>query len=124
MCIRDRGVFGEGVVFKGDSEAGITNLGRIKIHSGDLFLLARQVENYGVLSSGEGVVGVIGTSELLLKEEVNDRVYIRPNSERSILNEGTIKDIEDVLKGAGGNAYSLPLNQKGLVHAQGVHPSI
>src|SRR5690606_21549289 len=45
------------LVFKGSSQAGVTNLGRINGIGGDVFLIGRAVSNSGTVKAG-GVAGL------------------------------------------------------------------
>jgi len=111
---------GDSLLFSGCSEASIVNLGRIETHGGDLFVLARRVENHGVLKANEGIVGIAGATEVILKEDSPEQIYIRPQAKGTVTNEGTIEGVQAILKAAGDNAYALALNQKGIVQATGV----
>jgi filamentous hemagglutinin family protein len=111
---------GQPLLFLGQSEAKIVNLGTIKTGGGDLFVLAKSVENHGEIEACEGKAALVGGTEILLKEDNGEQIYIRPASEGTVLNEGTLKGVEAVIKAAGENAYSLAINQRGLVQATGI----
>jgi len=111
---------GDTFLFSGDSEASIVNLGRVETHGGDLFVLARKVENHGALKANEGKVGIAGATEVILTEDSPEQIYIRPQSKGTVTNEGTIEGVQAILKAAGDNAYALALNQNGIIQATGV----
>ncbi|MGE0832913.1 MAG: filamentous hemagglutinin N-terminal domain-containing protein, partial [Simkaniaceae bacterium] len=108
------------LIFSGSSSASIVNLGRIETHAGDLFVLAQRVENQGTLKAENGAVYVGGATEILLKEDTPEQIFIRPGSIGSVSNEGTIEGIQTIIKAAGDNAYALALNQQGVIQATGV----
>ncbi|QVL55681.1 MAG: filamentous hemagglutinin N-terminal domain-containing protein [Simkaniaceae bacterium] len=111
---------GQPLLFSGQSEAKIVNLGTIKTEGGDLFVLAKNVENSGKIEACEGKAALVGGTEILLKEDDGEQIYIRPASGGTVFNEGTLKGAEAVIKAAGENAYSLAINQSGLVQATGI----
>ncbi|WP_316358000.1 hypothetical protein [Candidatus Neptunichlamydia sp. REUL1] len=56
---------GENLEFIGNSMSSIINYGTIHTKDGDALLIARHVENHGVLEAKGGRAGAIGCSSLL-----------------------------------------------------------
>lgn len=106
--------------FGGDSTAAIMNLGTINALGGDVFLIARQVENSGVITAGNGTAGLGAGSEILLTAGGAERLFVRATSvPGTIVNAGTISAATAELKAAGGNAFALAINNPGVVRATG-----
>ena len=63
--------------FSGDSSAKITNLGKINAAGGDVFLIARQIENHGEIRAEKGTVGLASGSEILLKPAGSERIFVK-----------------------------------------------
>jgi len=49
---------GGDLLFRGDSSAAVQNLGAINALGGDIFLIARKVENHGTLAAANGTAGM------------------------------------------------------------------
>jgi filamentous hemagglutinin family protein len=111
---------GGDLLFRGDSTAGVQNLGAINALGGDVFLIARRVENAGTIAAANGVAGLAAGSEVLLTTGGNERVFVQATSAPGeIVNAGRIAATSAELKAAGGNAYALAINNSGLVRATG-----
>ena len=111
------------LLFKGNSEARIVNLGKIEAIGGDVFLLGRAVVNEGLLKASEGVVGIAAADEILLKPSGLQRLFITPKQEAEkgdggIENRGSIEALEAELR-ADGNVYRFAINQSGTIEALG-----
>ncbi|MEM7014828.1 MAG: filamentous hemagglutinin N-terminal domain-containing protein, partial [Verrucomicrobiota bacterium] len=110
---------GGDLTFSGGSTAAVTNLGTINsIDGGDIFLIARRVENAGNLTA-EGTVGLAAGSQVVVAAAGEERVMIAPGGEGSVDNSGVIEAATAELKAAGGNEYALAINNDGLVRAKG-----
>ena len=94
------------LLFKGDSQARIVNLGKVEAIGGDVFLLGRAVVNEGLLKASEGVVGIAAAREILLKPSGLQRLFIDPRREMQV---------EEI----HGNAYRYAINQSGTIEASG-----
>ncbi len=114
--------------FTGGSTTAIKNLGAINALGGDVFLIARQVENSGAIAAANGstglttggTVGLAAGSEVLLTTGGNERLFVQAASlPGTIINAGTITAATAELKAAGGNAYALAINNSGVVRATG-----
>lgn len=111
---------GADLAFRGESSAAIVNLGAINALGGDVFLLARQVENAGAITAATGVVGLAAATEVLLTAGGPQRLFISASSAPgSVLNAGAITAASAELRASGGNAYALAINNSGLVRATG-----
>jgi filamentous hemagglutinin family protein len=112
-------------LFKGDSQASVINRGAIAAHSGDVLLIAREVENAGSISSG-GLVGLAGGQEVLVARQ-SDAIlgfYVRPQAGAGTVNQaGQIQAIRAELEAAGGNPYALAINHGGVTRAVGYDKS-
>lgn len=110
--------------FAGGSAAGIVNAGRIEALGGDVVLIARTVSNAGELSAPQGAVALAAGGEVLFQPGGNERVFVQAGSGEAlgvgIDQRGRILAATAELKAAGGNVYSLAINNEGLVRAAGV----
>ena len=111
---------GGDLLFTGDSTAAVQNLGAISVTGGDVFLIARQVENRGTISAANGTAGLAAGSEVLLTTGGEERVFVQAAAlAGEAINSGTITAATAELKAAGGNAYALAINNSGTVRATG-----
>lgn len=117
---------GGDMVFQGNSQAGITNLGRINAIGGDVFLIGHTISNSGSISASEGTVGLGAGQEVLLAAKENskgERMFVRAKgsgvSGTGIFNDGTIEGAAVELK-AHGNIYAMGINNKGSIRATAV----
>nr|WP_298725280.1 MBG domain-containing protein [uncultured Steroidobacter sp.] len=114
------------LTFKGDSDAGIVNLGKITAHEGNVILLAHTVKNDGELAAPRGSVGLGAGSEVYLASPNAPTFVIKANLASAgsgvvgVHNEGVITAAQAQLEAAGGSIYDLAVNQSGVVHANGV----
>ncbi len=109
---------GGDMIFRGDSDAAVVNLGTINaIDGGDIFLIAKQVTNEGTLNAKEGTVGLAAGSEVRVAAEGDERISISPGGEGTVTNKGQIAAMTAELKAAGGNEYALAVNNEGVVRA-------
>ncbi len=105
--------------FSGDSSAKITNLGKITASGGDVFLIARQIENYGEIRAENGTVGLASGSEILLKPAGSERIFVKAGtlpSGTAIEQQGYLSGIRTELK-AAGSLSSLAINNGGFIQA-------
>lgn len=102
----------------GGSDAAIVNLGNITA-TGDIFLVARKIDNQGVIKSINGMVGLAAGKDVLLKESGEERIFIRPVGEGEIDSTGTIEALNIEIK-SRGNPYSMAINLDGQLTASKV----
>ncbi|SDU15684.1 filamentous hemagglutinin family N-terminal domain-containing protein [Verrucomicrobium sp. GAS474] len=106
--------------FSGNSTGKITNLGNISVNGGDIYLIAKEVENKGTLAAPGGTIGLAGATDVLLAASGNDKVLIQPASgQGTVTNTGTIEAAVATLKAVGGNEYALAINNGGIIRATG-----
>jgi len=119
----DEFMAGGDMVFKGDSDASVLNMGRIETKTGDVFLISRTVENRGEISAPEGTVGLAGGQEVLLlavADSNGERIFVRPSgSDGQVTNAGAIEAATAELKAKGG-LYQTAVNNEGSVTASRV----
>ncbi|WP_184802637.1 ZmpA/ZmpB/ZmpC family metallo-endopeptidase-related protein, partial [Nitrospirillum iridis] len=107
------------LLFKGDSDAEVKNLGKISATGGDVFLIARSVTNEGTITAPNGTVGLAAGQQVLLKDgDAGERVYVEVGS-GDVTNTGAIEAAQAELKAAGGNVYALAGNGGGAIRATG-----
>ncbi len=117
---------GANLNFLGDSKAGIQNLGVIRASGGDVFLIAHSVENAGLIEAVGGVAGLAAGNDVLLQRAGDQRLFIRTTAaataptETGVKNAGLIAAAQAELKAAGGNVYSLAVNNGGVIQASGI----
>jgi filamentous hemagglutinin family protein len=109
----------------GASAARIENQGRIEALGGDVYLIARHVENAGEIRAAEGTVGLAGGTEVTLHSKGSERIGVLPKpgpdaASGSVANSGLIAATAAELKAAGNNMYALAINNAGVVRANTV----
>ncbi|MDL5053080.1 filamentous hemagglutinin N-terminal domain-containing protein [Oscillatoria laete-virens NRMC-F 0139] len=115
---------GGNMTFVGNSDAKVVNLGKIDASSGDIVMIARQVENRGELNASKGGVYMAAGKEVLLAEKGKDRVFVKTGYTGAssvgdgVVNSGTIRAVHADLQ-AQGNIYAYAINNQGSVHATG-----
>jgi len=115
---------GGNLEFSGSSNAAIDNAGVIHGASGDVYLIANQVNNTGTLSAPQGNVGLAAGTDVLFQQAGNQHLFVQANptgTKRAtgVTNAGTIQAAAAELKAAGGNAYALAINNSGSIAATG-----
>ena len=115
--------------FVGATDASIVNQGSIFSSSGDVFLLARTIQNAesGTISAPNGTVGLAAGNQFYLqKDQIGAmRVEVKadavPGSKSAIgLNNAGLLEAMRVQMSADGSLYGLAINQQGMVRATGV----
>jgi len=121
----DEFMLGGDLHFIGPSQAGIQNQGSINAIGGNVFMMAHKIENTGVISAPDGVVGLGAGAEFFLKQGGNDLTMVQlapeaaqPGVDTGILNQGRIEATQVQLK-ANGNIYQFAINNEGVVRATG-----
>ncbi|MDQ3621642.1 MAG: filamentous hemagglutinin N-terminal domain-containing protein, partial [Verrucomicrobiota bacterium] len=108
--------------FLGSSTASIVNQGTINAIGGDVFLIARSVENSGAINAPEGTVGLAAGQDVLLKQAGDERLFVRPGTGTKggtgVTQSGRIAAAAAELK-ASGNLYALAINHSGVTRATG-----
>jgi len=114
------------LTFKGDSNAGIVNLGKITAHEGNVVLLAHTVKNAGELTAPNGSVGLGAGSEVYLASPDAPVFIVKAHLPSAgpgavgVDNSGVITAAQAQLEAAGGSIYDLAVNHSGVVRASGV----
>lgn len=110
------------LLYKGTSEATIENHGRITAAGGDAIIIAKHLKNHGEINAANGTVALAAGTEVLVKPVGEERVSIRPGSQKGGTIEqsvaGRVKAAAAEIK-AAGNPYALAINLDGLVDTQG-----
>ncbi|NNE91994.1 MAG: filamentous hemagglutinin N-terminal domain-containing protein, partial [Verrucomicrobiales bacterium] len=113
-------------LFKGNSNAGVTNHGRINAIGGDVFLIGKKIVNTGTIDAPEGLVGLGAGSEVLIAANPDangERVFVQAGKSGAMIdNSGSIAAAAVELK-AHGNPYALAINNSGSIRATGVNRS-
>lgn len=107
------------MTFSGNSTASIMNLGKITASGGNVFLMARQVQNQGEIHADQGNVGLGAGTEILLQESGNERMYVKAGEVTNgtgVDQQGVISAIRTELKSAG-SVYTLAINAGGRIDA-------
>lgn len=106
---------GSDLSFSSNLDGKIINQGIIKTTSSDVVCIAKEVENSGKISS-ENSCYLYAGEEVLLKS-LDDPIAIRVSGEGSVTNSGMIIALTTKIHSAGGNVYSLAINQEGVIDA-------
>lgn len=101
---------GGDVWFQG--EGTIVNLGTITAPQGSITLLARHIENHGILTATHGSVSLGAATEILLKPEGSHHIFIGLGEEGSLLQAGTLEGLSVELQ-ASGNPYTYAIRHTG-----------
>ena len=115
---------GGSLTFAGSSSASVQNQGVIHASTGDVYLIANQVDNKGTITAPQGTVGMAAGSEILFQQSGSPHLFVKASpagTKRAIgvNNSGTIKAAAAELTAAGGNAYALAINNTGSIAATG-----
>jgi filamentous hemagglutinin family protein len=130
--------------FKGNSDASVINEGNITAREGDVFLIAKEVENEGQLMAKDGTVGMVSGTEVSLQAVGQGNYKVRlmaaetdPTSPRTsqgeggspsrkasesaaeIVNEGVIQAANAVLE-AKGSYLPMAIKNTGVIEATGL----
>lgn len=111
---------------RGQSDAGVVNLGAIVSREGDVFLVGSSVLNAGEISAGSGLAGLAaGDTVVLAPGEGVRGLYVAAGSggRGDVSVTGRIDAAAAALQSAGGNVYVLAGNRSGTVQATGVSRS-
>ena len=115
---------GGDMVFQGNSQATVTNLGQINAASGDVFLIGLQVNNAGAIRAPNGTVGLAAGSDVLIWAAGDERVVVRnavgAKKDVGVDNSGIIEANVAELKAHNGNVYALAIRNTGRVAATAV----
>ena len=114
---------GGGYSLIGDSQAGVTNLGKISSTGGDVLLAGYTVTNSGSITAA-GRVGLTAGRRVDVLTDVSwmDGAFAVSLGERGndVTNEGRIQALVAELRTHNGNIYALAGNNDGLIQATGV----
>jgi len=110
--------------FTGTSDASINNQGAIEATGGDVYLIAKQVDNNGTISAPQGNVGLAAGTDVLFQQAGDQHLFVQATPAGTarasgVTNAGTIRAASAELKAAGGNAYALAINNTGAIAATG-----
>jgi filamentous hemagglutinin family protein len=105
---------GEGLNFFGN-EGVFENEGILESF-GDITIIAKEIKNSGSLTSKEGDVDLIATTEIFLKGK---EIVIKPDCQGYLSNSGKIKAISSRLI-SSGNLNELAINHDGIIEANSI----
>uniref|UniRef100_UPI000A6A2F72 two-partner secretion domain-containing protein n=1 Tax=Aquitalea magnusonii TaxID=332411 RepID=UPI000A6A2F72 len=106
--------------FSGNSNAAVTNLGKIGASGGDVVLIAAQVANQGSIQADNGRVGLLGGYQVLVKDQADQDgrfVIGLGGAATSVSNAGLLQATAAELRTENGNVYALAGNTQGLIRA-------
>lgn len=112
------------LLFAGNSDGAILNLGTISCPKGDVALFARFVRNEGAIEAGEGHAALVSAPEILLK--LDGKTYIRPDlgteskemGEFAVENRGSVEALSVELR-SGASPYAQAIRNGGSIRAVG-----
>jgi filamentous hemagglutinin family protein len=111
---------GGGLLFQGGSTAAVTNQGTIQAASGNVVLIAQQVQNSGAISAPAGSAILAAGASVLLQQSSTPHVTVRVTGAGTVSNSGLIQATKAQLAANGGNAMAMAINNTGLIRATGV----
>lgn len=106
----------------GSSSGGIVNRGSIVSTSGSVVMIARSVENHGVIEAANGRATLATADDVLLASTNGEDggLYVSTGTGGGdITQDGRIRAAAVSLQAAGGNIYTLAGNRDGLIQATG-----
>ncbi len=109
------------MTFKGNSVAGVTNLGNITSRDGDVVLLGNFIDNQGTVGAPDGVVAFGAGGEFVVDTVGYSRISVvgpGPGGKKGITNSGTVNAAAVEFK-AHGNVYAMAIENTGIVRANG-----
>lgn len=113
----DEFIGGGELLFEGNSDASIENLGIIRASGGDAILIARNIENAGQIAA-TGLVGLAAGSEVRIKPVGEERIFIQTDTRKTakvnLKPSGAIAAAAAEIK-AAGNPYATAINLDGLM---------
>ncbi len=109
---------GDDLHFTSKNFSKIENHGTINSRD-DIFIIAQDIENKGSIKSDKSV-NLIGASDVLLMEKTSKAAVLK-SGEGWVSNEGKISAAKVLVEAAGGNIYSLAINQDGIIDTKGVY---
>ena len=109
----------------GSSNASVSNMGKISASTGDVYLIATQVNNGGTITAAQGNVGLAAGSQVLLQKVGDQHLFVQVDNTAKpqatgVTNTGAIRSAAAELRAAGGNAYALAINNSGNIAATGI----
>ena len=114
------------LLFHGEKDSSIINLGKIEVKEGNITLFAHTIENDGIIQAKKGGVFLAAGKEILLKKEGDNRIFIRPRKFSSstktkvgIKNKKNISALVAEIK-ADGNLYSYAIQHEGNIFSYGI----
>ncbi|HSS98351.1 MAG TPA: filamentous hemagglutinin N-terminal domain-containing protein, partial [Terriglobales bacterium] len=99
---------GKALRFSGESGKGVINKGIIHCPAGDIFLIGRQVENDGTLSSPRGRQGLLSGCDVLIQPKGAPQILIRSD---------VVMDAKELAE----NPYALAIRHRGSSTAKEVY---
>ena len=104
---------GKEILFQRSGNGKVINLGTIHASTGDIALIARSIENKGILQAKEGHVAIAAGVEILFKPEGDERISIRsttilPNENKEI----AIEDLDAEIIMAGGDDLLIKISKE------------
>jgi filamentous hemagglutinin family protein len=114
---------GDGLHFSGETTASIKQMGVIRAQGANIYLLAPTIENTGTITAPNGKIVIAAAKDVWIHPDEYKKVFISSSSKRSLeegfSNQGDIQ-AANVEIYADGNLYSVAINQKGLINADGI----
>jgi len=109
----------------GSSTASVVNQGTIHASTGDVYLIASQVNNSGTITAPQGNVGLAAGTSVLLQKAGDQHLFVQVDPTATpkatgVTNTGAIRAASAELRAAGGNAYALAINNTGNIAATGI----
>ncbi|MDX8430800.1 MAG: filamentous hemagglutinin N-terminal domain-containing protein [Candidatus Algichlamydia australiensis] len=104
---------GEELLFSGDSQADVINLGKISCMQGEVALIAHNVANRGNIKGD--FVALASGPKILLKPEGNQRIFVQAKGGTSIQQSGEIQSLVTELR--TGSVYDKAISCEGKIEA-------
>ncbi|MDX8430801.1 MAG: filamentous hemagglutinin N-terminal domain-containing protein [Candidatus Algichlamydia australiensis] len=104
---------GEELLFSGDSQADVINLGKISCLQGDVTLIAHHVANRGKIEGK--FVGLATGPKILLKPEGNQRIFIEAKGGDCVAQSGKIQSLVTELR--TGSVFDKAICCEGAIEA-------
>lgn len=109
---------GSQIEFKEKLSSKISNLGVVEV-LGDIVFIAKEIENKGTLKAPNGKASLNAGYELYLFLQDQMKTVVRLKKGGSAKTSGVIEAAQAEIQAAGGSAYALAVEARGIIDASG-----
>lgn len=111
---------GKDLIFAGESNEAVQNMGVIRTSEGDLVLLACRIENTGSLEAPGGAVALGAASDILIVPNGTKQLFIKASASGGFLDQSGSIQASRIEMQVDGNPYQMAFQHSGSIDALGV----